>query len=411
MVVIGANAVNNTLLMTAAKPAMQAMRNAAQSQRGEQAREIAAEASKGKLMSGLPIFVTLDEIVGPDEIKGHLVVDTFGVKAGQRITLKQADGHTSERNSLKTAIAGNDWVAPLVKGDIIGFERGYVENNKVMVGAVAARVHDKLLGEVQVMTAMTRPTKAVVNKKGALQSGIIADGAKAMVVNSVEGLRAAFDRIRSERWPGGNPGFIIRDNDGQTDTFFQTSEKTIDHLIEDLIHADVAPAADYLLELIPAWSLPMGKEQIVKDVNPKNETGKAVVGKFSSQYMTGNELGFLPSLVIVSMEEEWAFGGKTGKIIPVISSMAPVFKREAVSAGRLPTSKRAYGGTPNTILKLYDDEALKRMNFERINRRGYENPEPSRSSSSGRKYDTPSGGQNDDDEYGRPSPRMSFGRR
>lgn len=379
---------------------------------GENAYEAAVEASKGKLVSGSPIFITLDEIVGPDEIKGHLLVDTFGVKAGQRITLKQATGHTSERNALKTAIAGNDWVAPLVKGDIIGFERGYVENNKVMVGAVAARVHDKLLGEVQVMTAMTRPTKAVVNKKGALQSGIIADGAKAMVVNSVEGLRAAFDRIKSERWPGGNPGFIIRDNDGHTDTFFQTSEKTIDHLIEDLIHADVAPAADYLLELIPAWSLPMGKEQVVKDVNPKNETGKAVVGKFSSQYLTGNELGFLPSLVIVSMEEEWAFGGKTGKIIPVISSMAPVFKRDPVSTERLPTNKRAYGNTPNTILKLYDDEALKRMDSERIDRRGYENPEPSKpSSSSGRRYDAPTGGQNDEDDYDRPSPRMSFGRR
>lgn len=378
---------------------------------GEAAFNSAVEASKEKLTKGLPVFVTVDEVVSIDEIKGHLLVDAFGLKAGQKIALKQADGLTTERNALKTAISGNEWVSKLIKGDVIGFECGYVENNKVMVGAISARVNDKLIGEVQVMTAMTRPTKAVVNKKGALQSGIITDGAKAMVVNSVEGLRAAFDRIKSERWPGGNPGFIIRDNDGNTDTFFQTSEKTIDHLIEDLIHADVAPSADYLLELIPAWSLPMGKEQIVKDVNPKNETGKAVVGKFSSQYMTGNELGFLPSLVIVSMEEEWAFGGKTGKIIPVISSMAPVFKREAVSAGRLPTSKRAYGGTPNTILKLYDDEALKRMNSERINRRGYENPEPSRSSSSGRKYDTPSGGQNDDDEYDRPSPRMSFGRR
>lgn len=378
---------------------------------GEAAFNSAVEKSKEKLAVGLPVFVTIDEVIGSDEIKGHLLVDAYGLKAGQKIALKQATGHISDRNSLKTAIAGNEWISSAIKGDVIGFDRSYVENNTVMVGAVTARLHDKLLGEVQVMTAMTRPTRANVNKKGALQSGIITDGAKAMVVNSEEGLRIAFDRIKSERWPGGNPGFFIRDSHGQTETFFHTPEKTIDHLIDDLNHAGVAPASDYLLEIIPAWSLQMGKEQVIKDVNPKNETGKSVIGNFSSQYAIGNQIGFLPSLVVISMEEEWAFGGKTGKIIPVISSMAPVFKRDPVSIERLPTNKRAYGSTPATILKLYDDESVKRMNTERVNRRGFENPKPSTPTSSGRKYGNSSGSIDDDESFERPSPRMSFGRR
>lgn len=207
---------------------------------------------------------------------------------------------------------------------------------------------------------------------------------------------------------GGNPGFIIRDSHGGSIDFFDTKERNIDHLIEDLQYENVAPTPDYLLEVIPAWSLQMGKEQVVKDVNPKVETGKSVVGEFSSKYVADNRLGFVPSFVVVSMEEEWAFGGKTGKIIPVISSMSPVFNREPILANRLPTNKRAYGGTPNTILKLYSEDKLKKMKEERITRRGYEDPTPSKPTTSNKAR---SHQPDYDDTEDRPTPKFILGRR
>jgi hypothetical protein len=91
--------------------------------------------------------------------------------------------------------------------------------------------------------------------------------------------------------------------------------------------------------------------------------------------------------------------------------MAPVFKRDPVSIERLPTNKRGYGNTPTTILKLFDDESVKRMNTERVDRRGFENPEPSTPTSAGRNYGNSSGGIDDDESFERPSPRMTFGRR
>lgn len=383
---------------------------------GAEDRDREIDACEKLLRNGHPIFVTIDEIVSVDEIKGHLIVDAYGLKSGVRITLQQSPGFTAQRNALRTAISGNDWIAPLVKGDVVGFEKSYVDaaNNRVMVGAIGVRVHDKLNGKVQVMSAMTRPSKAVVNKKGALQTGLITDGAKAVVVNSVDLLRKAFEQIENERWPGGNPGFLLRDGDGNAQLFIRTPELSFDQFVEDLEHNGSAPAADYLLEVIPAWSLPMGSQQVSKDVNPKQETGKGVIGKFTDQYFMDKSIGMLPSLVVVAEEEEWSFGAKTGKIIPVISSMMPLDRRKPVALSRIPSNKQAFGGKPNTINKLYDEQTLEKMEQERIERRGYPNPEPSKPTSSKfghRKSTDASDGADYDEEERRTTPRFSFAKR
>src|SRR5690606_26772062 len=145
----------------------------------------------------------------------------------------------------------------------------------------------------------------------------------------------------------------------------------------------------------------------IKDVNPKVKNGKPVIGEFSAKYASNNRLGFLPSLVVVAMAEERAFGGTTGKIIPVISSMAPVYNREPAMADQLPTNKRPHGKTPNTIRKLYDDATVARMKTERAERRGYDDPQPSKPSS-GKRYEAPR--DYDDDDH-RPTPRFVLGRR
>src|SRR5690606_16105539 len=98
------------------------MKETAQRELGERQQEIAIVSSKKKLEAGIPIFVALDKVVSPNEIIGELLIDTFGVKTGQRVALKQAIGHTFERTALTTAITGNQWVSPLTKGDIIGFD-------------------------------------------------------------------------------------------------------------------------------------------------------------------------------------------------------------------------------------------------------------------------------------------------
>lgn len=325
-----------------------------------------------KLSSGVPLAITFDEVVGGDEptIKGFLIVDAFGTKANTRVTIKQSLGHRGTNSSLKAAIEGTERVAKLVKGDVIAFDAAYVEDGIARVGAVAARTDDLLMGNVQVLTAMARPSLSKVSKKGASQSLTIVDGKAASIARDYDSIETAFKKVTAREWPGGSPGFVMRNREGIVGEFFEEGDSDIKYLIEELKAGEYLEKPNDLIELIPAWKLPMGRGQVVRDVNPKVETPKPVAGQFTQKFISKGKRGFIACLVVVADEEEWEFGGKTGKINRTASSVVPVFKRPPVDPNDLPTSILPMGGVVNTVLTLYNDEQLAKMVKARADRVG-----------------------------------------
>lgn len=364
------------------------------------------EAARELLESGSPLVVRFDEAVAAPEsaIKGFLLVDAFGTKAGTRVTVMQAEGFRGRRGALAAAISGDDRHPALVKGDVVAFSNAYAETGVARVGRITARTHDGLVGHVQVFTAMARASQSKVSKKGASQYLTVADGKAASVARGYEDVGQAFAAAKARPWPGGAAGLIFRDRGGGTGEFFEEPDSGIDHLLDELRHHGILDGPEDALELIPAWRLPMGREQVTMDVDPRQETPRPVSGPFTQQFESRSirGQGFLPCLVIACDEDEWAFGGKTGRRVRVAHGVQPLFKREPVPVERLPSSVRTCGGTPNTVLSLYGEEELARLAAERAARRGPD-PEPERSPA----------GERDDGNWGgqrQQAPRIALGR-
>jgi hypothetical protein len=319
---------------------------------------------------GEPLVARVDEIIGPDSIKATLLVGTLGIKANQTVVVRTAQG-TPNYRSLSTAIAGNERVAKLVPADIIAFENAYKFNGGIFAETMSARTDDKMRGKVQVVTAMARPTKSLVNKKGALQSLVITDGRNAKTARSVDKVREFFSWVKAQPWPGGSPGFMIRDQHGFiTKEFFEEGRSTINALVEDLEYEDVFANPDSVIELIPAWRLPMGRDQVMRDVDPKVETA-AQIGPFTRRFVSKDTKGFpgfLPCLVVLCHEDQWEFGGNTGRRAMVAAGVQPLDKLPPIVRERLATSVRALKSTPNGINRLYDEPTMEAMAKERLQR-------------------------------------------
>jgi len=359
------------------------------------------DAARELLNGGVPLVVRFDEAVGGPEpaIKGFLVVDAFGTKAGTRVTVMQAEGFRGRRGTLADAIAGTERHPALVKGDIVAFSKAYAHEGVARVGQMTARTHDSQLGHVQVFTAMARASQSKVSKKGASQYLTIADGKAAVVARTYIGVEKAFNEAKARAWPGGAAGLIFRDRQGGTGEFFEEPDSGIDHLLEELNHLGALSGDKDVLEVIPAWRLPMGREQVTLDVDPRVETPRPVSGAFTQQFESKSirGQGFLPCLVIACDEDEWAFGGKTGRRVRVAAGVQPLFGRDPVPAAKLPSSVRAFGGNANTILTLYGDDDLALNAAARVSRRGPD-PQPERAQSKGGNHGH------------RPAPPKLFGR-
>jgi len=333
----------------------------------------AADDAQRKLDEGVPLAVTFDEIIhGGNEtaIRGHLLVNAFGTEAGTRVAIKQSVAVRGGR-TLQEAVKGSTKVPPLTKGDVIVFESSYAEDGVARVGQVAVRTHDAMSGPVQVLTAMARPSQSKVSKRGAWQTLLVADGENAVMARSYSDVEAAFAKVAQKAWPGGAPGFIIRSEHG-TGEFIAEPDAGIDYLIEELRHEQMFADHGDSVELIPVWRLPMGRSQVVRDVDPRKET-PLTSGPFTRKFEKGfntNMRGFLPCLIVACDEEEWAFGAKTGKSVRVAAGVNPILLRNPVPSSRLPTPFRNQGSKPNGILCLYSDQELKVMAEARARRAG-----------------------------------------
>jgi hypothetical protein len=363
------------------------------------------------LAGGEPLLVVVESIVDDRTIKAKLMVDGLGTKEGTSVTVEQAVASPNFR-SLSAAITGSERVAPLRAGDIVCFDKAYVNKGRAAVGIVTARTHDKMRGHVQAITCMAKVSRASVSERGATQFVSIINPAEAMVAEHMDHVKKAFEIVSSKPLPGGEPGFIIRQNGGGGITWTLKKGEKFQALLEDLEHNEVF-ADGAKIELIPAWSLPSGRDQVSLDVDPRKETGP-VFGPVSTLFQTDARkglTGYVACLAIIGEEEEFAFGGPTGKVIRAVSGLQPCFRRQPVDAMRVPSKVRAYGGAPNTIRAVWNEEQVAKMTAERIGRRG---PDPEVRKPATNDYAKSAGSSNRaeiEQEERRPNKTFGMGRR
>lgn len=322
---------------------------------------------------GTPLVLRVDEVLGDDAIRGTLLVGpALGRAVDQQMIVRDAFDVARAR-SLRSAIKGTSYVAPLSPADVVTFEAGFEHEGVVRSGIMSARTHGKMPGGVQVMDAMVRPSDARVTSKGPFQTLTIASGADARAARDAERVLEVFDWARSQSWPGGAAGVIMRDSSRRTKEFFEERGMDRRALEEDL---EEAFASGTVLEVIPAWKVRMGFEQISRDVDPTKETSGWTSGPFSRRYSLGNgSKGFIRSIVVVADEEEREFGGLTGNVVRVVSGVQPIRKGQAVAREALESRTRK-SDKPLGVIKLYDDETVRLMAEERAERYPREERQP-----------------------------------
>jgi hypothetical protein len=337
--------------------------------------------ARAKLSGGAPLITMVDEIVSHDTVKAQLIVDAFGTKAGIRITLKQSMASPDFR-SLSTAIKGNEFSAPLRKGDVLCFNQVYADTvdglTVAMVGPVTARTNDKLRGDVQLLTAMARPSKSS-NKKasGATQYLTIVEATKAMSVGSFDDVKKAWDVVKGLKSPGGSAGFVIRDRLAkQGGDWFEKKGESIQVFIDELDQQD-AFVGDALIELIPAWSVKMSRDQVAQDIDLRTEI-TPTIGRVGKLFDFGDKkgiLGFHPCAIIIADEPETGFNSSlTGNVIRTVAGLQPCYQRKAVNFLSLPTNLREFDGKPNRVARYWSDEQVSSLKADRVSRRGPDAP-------------------------------------
>jgi len=332
-------------------------------------KELSLNVARDLLGRGEPLVVRVERVLSVEEIEASLLVDALRTPAGTKVAIRQAPGVTG-RNSLATVVMGSDKVSPSRVGDVVAFSAAYEENGIALVGHASAREHDGLEGPTQVMTAMARASQSRSTKKGASQYLTITDGSAASIAATVDQVVATLREAATRKWPGGNAGLIMRDVQGNAFEFFLGYDSDENYLADELRHHGTLDNGK--LELIPAWRVPMGRDQLMREIDPRKGETKAHSGSvtrmFEHETLRGKQ-GFVPCLIVTGDEDEWSFGAKTGKRHRVIAGVQPIMGRVPVAAERLPSAVRKYGGHPNGILSLHDDATMERLASARAARR------------------------------------------
>jgi len=358
-------------------------------------KEFSQTHSRDLLKGGEPLVVRFERIVSDVEVEGTLIVDALQTRAGTKVGIRQAPG-IEGRDSLSQVVRGSDRVFASRPGDILSFVAAYVENGLAMVGKATAREHDGLVGRAQVMTAMARASMSRSTKKGAAQHLTITDGDKAIVASSIDEVVAHLRAAAAREWPGGNAGLIMRDRERNTIEFFLSKDYDESYLAEELeAHGTLANGK---LELVPAWNVPMGRDQLLREIDPRKGETKSHSGPvtqlFEHESLRGKQ-GFVPCVIVACDEDEWAFGARTGRRHRVITGVQPIMGRVPVLASGVPSAVRGKERS-NTILTLHDNAAMDRLAAQRASRRPEPAPEERTAALRNDTRDT----DNDDREHG-----------
>ena len=105
------------------------------------------------------------------------------------------------------------------------------------------------------------------------------------------------------------------------------------------------------------WSLPVGLDQARRDVNPHQKTAGKVTGPFTSLYGTRSQ-AFMPSVAILTDEEEFVFGGPTGRKIRSVSGLHPLRTDLSITPATVPTSVRNNGLAVSSLRLMYKSDDL-----------------------------------------------------
>lgn len=318
--------------------------------------------------------VRLESTAGGKITVGLLIDGPLG-KAGTMLTLARpvrVGGLALEEivagRPHPTVAAKN--VAPSAVGDVLVFENAIARGDELIVGRLVTRTHDGMSGPVQVARVLAMPTSSSVSKRGARQDAIIADPSKAVIVRNPQELEAFAKRELAGRWPGGRYGLVLRNkNDcgdilADEDPRLETVDAFIKRLVEDNKVLEGGP-----VEVTPIWRLPMGREQVMRDIDPREVTNQKVVGPFTKLYANKEGRCFQPSIAIFADEDEWAFGGKTGRRHRVIAGLHPLMSTATFKMTTLPTPARSNGEKVAAIRCLFktdtDVDAAARARAER----------------------------------------------
>ena len=231
-------------------------------------------------------------------------------------------------------------------GDLVVFTAGHAAGGNLVVAGFAGRVHDGVAGKAQGVFCLAAPSKISSSKRGLTQFVTILDPSATVNVATPEALGALALDVFAREWPGGTPGLVLRNAKGDTQ----------DAMADGPVRGDPAAAAagfaarllrsgalnEGPVEMIPAWSLHVGRDQAMRErVDPRSETACPVTGAFGSLYADPRGRPQLaPSVVLVADEEEWAFGGKTGKVHRVALAVQPLGQRERHQKSNVPTAYR-----------------------------------------------------------------------
>lgn len=308
-----------------------------------------------------PIVAVKIEAVQGQTIQVGLLIDSPLGKAGTRFNLVQpASIRGITIGDIATGRPERDGVRAIHRsrpGDILVFDRGLVDGQNLLVGKLATRMHDGLTGPVQAARVYARPGRSSVSKRGAIQFTTLADPGRAIVTADEEQFRA-FAAKSFAAWPGGRHGFILRDATNTIEILADEDKvvEPVDDFVTRLIKDNEIFGAG-AIEVIPIWSIQMGRDQVVRDVDPKVPTEKPVTGSFGTLYSASGRRGFLPSIAVLTDEDEWAFGGKTGRQIRVIAGMHPLRTDLKILPDTMPTSARNKGAPASPMGLLYKSDA------------------------------------------------------
>ncbi len=311
--------------------------------------------------------------LGNAPYQGTLVTDCVAGKAGTPVKLRQGNDvwGVSLADALTGRKDGGKAIQPSIPGDVIVFEAGYLDRDELVVGRIAGRTHDGIQGHAQVMKVLARASYTSVSKRGITQYACLADPASAKAVRTHDDVAALVVEHKLRAFPGGEVSFLLRCRDRQEEFRFDPGEKP-DAFVRRLVETN-AIIAKGPVELMPLFHMQMGREQSLREgLDPRVETAGKSMGRLSKLYSTGRGAGFLPSIAIICDEDEWAFGGKTGKRSRVAACLDPLEIGSPVSTFKIPSAfmrdQRGALMTPYQSRELWRPEELEAMAADRKTR-------------------------------------------
>ena len=336
---------------------------------GESARELVGEAA--------PAVIRIQD----DGVSGLLMSGGTNAKPGAVYRLVDVGGRGESLEAVLKGKAASGEVKAVPRtgpGDVIVVSGAYAKGAELLCGGVSTRVHDDMAGPVQVMRILARPSAVTVGKHGAHQSVKVADPSLAETVGSSADLSALMQRMRSRKWPGGELGFILRNANKAPGRMSEEEWREAHEIAPDDRESDAAfvkrlvEVNDILsagpVEAVPTWRMPLARAHMYREnVDLKTNSVAPRTGAITAAYQTSGSkprVGFLPTFVILSDDDEWAFGAKTGKRVRTCQGLQPARSGDPVMRYDIATRARATGrdGKPRSVVvpaSLFkDDDAV-----------------------------------------------------